>query len=199
MKQPVFELVNPIALPLSKMAPLPELFTRPSQVHGQAHVARVIIHVLILCKALELEEYSLKAWTAAYIHDIARRNDHVAPEHGADAVKKVQELPELKAFFSDCGVEEEDWEEIFFAVTHHCLDEVPRDHRWWTLTALLKDADGLDRVRINHLDPRFLRFPLSREQVDYAKMLYLESLLIEEKGKDYFPALWEKAQTLLRW
>jgi hypothetical protein len=34
----------------------------------------------------------------------------------------------------------------------------------WTL----KDADGLDRVRIHDLDPSQLRFPVSQERVELA-------------------------------
>lgn len=191
------ELINPVSLPLSQMSPLPELFTRHSRVHGQAHVSRVIIHVLLLCQAQELEAYALKAWTAAYIHDIGRRHDGISPRHGKYAVNKVRNSAELKAFFTECGVVEEDWEEIFFAVTHHCLREVPRDHPWWTLTALLKDADGLDRVRLRDLNPRFLRFPLSRHFIPFAQALHDASILLEEKEEAYFPALWQLAEGLL--
>lgn len=43
--------------------------------------------------------------------------------------------------------------------------EVSREHPHWPLIALLKDADGLDRVRLGDLDPRYLRYPESRGMV----------------------------------
>jgi len=41
----------------------------------------------------------------------------------------------------------------------------------------LKDADGLDRVRINDLNPAMLRLPVSRQLVPVAEKLYMESML----------------------
>ena len=40
------------------------------------------------------------------------------------------------------------------------------------LAKLFKDADGLDRVRINHLDPAYLRNDFSKDLVDFAYDLY---------------------------
>lgn len=198
MEQHSFELVNPIPLPLWQLAPAPELFTRHSHIHGQPHVSRVIIHTFILTKALGLEDYALKAWAAAYIHDLGRVDDGVSPEHGLYAVAVVQDTPELKTLFEDCGISERDWTEIFFAVTHHCLEEVPLDHPFRTLTALLKDADGLDRVRLGDLNPSFLRFPLSVSLIPYARHLFRHTRYLAEPGDDYFEILWPVARELLQ-
>ena len=40
------------------------------------------------------------------------------------------------------------------------------------LAKYFKDADGLDRVRINHLDPAYLRNDFSRDLVDFAYEFY---------------------------
>ena len=40
------------------------------------------------------------------------------------------------------------------------------------IARLLKDADGLDRVRVSDLDPSFLRFKESLKFVDFAKELF---------------------------
>ena len=40
------------------------------------------------------------------------------------------------------------------------------------LAKLFKDADGLDRVRINHLDPRYLRNDYSKALVDFSYELF---------------------------
>ena len=40
------------------------------------------------------------------------------------------------------------------------------------LAKFFKDADGLDRVRINHLDPAYLRNSYSKDLVDFAYEFY---------------------------
>lgn len=35
---------TPIDLPIEQLVPTPELFTHHSDLHGQAHVARVTVH-----------------------------------------------------------------------------------------------------------------------------------------------------------
>lgn len=40
------------------------------------------------------------------------------------------------------------------------------------LCNFFKDSDGLDRVRINHLDPNYLRNDFSKVLVDFAYELY---------------------------
>ena len=40
------------------------------------------------------------------------------------------------------------------------------------LSKYFKDADGLDRVRINHLDPAYLRNEFSKGLVDFAYEFY---------------------------
>lgn len=179
------------------MAPRPELFAHESQLHGQAHVARVIVHAFLLIDALGLEAYSSKVWAAAYIHDIGRRHDGVCAEHGRYAMEKVATLPQVKSLLAEGGVSAEDWEGISVAVENHCREEIPKTHPHWTLTAILKDADGLDRVRLGDLDPSFFRFPESQGLVPFAKALYEQTHEKFTPGPDYFAALWPIAQRLL--
>jgi hypothetical protein len=44
------------------------------------------------------------------------------------------------------------------------------------LLMFFKDAHGLDRVRINDLNPAMLRIPVSRELVGVAEQLYYKKL-----------------------
>ena len=44
-------MVPPIALPLGELAPPPSLFTHHSPLHGQSHVARVMVHAFRLIAA----------------------------------------------------------------------------------------------------------------------------------------------------
>ena len=66
------------------------------------------------------------------------------------------------------------------------------------LTAIIKDADGLDRVRLGDLNPRHLRFPVYRALVPFAEALYKETNAALNPGPDYFATMWPVAQRLLR-
>jgi hypothetical protein len=42
------------------------------------------------------------------------------------------------------------------------------------MTSALKDADGLDRVRLGDLDPRYLRSPQGRDMIAFVQGLFEE-------------------------
>jgi hypothetical protein len=65
------------------------------------------------------------------------------------------------------------------------------------LTSLLKDADGLDRVRLGDLDPRRLRNPQARDMIAFAEALFEETDGIVPVGPAHFAALWSEATRLL--
>jgi hypothetical protein len=192
-----YHLKNPIHLPLESLAPHPEHFFHPSRIHGQGHVARVIVHSFVLIDALGLEEHAERVWAAAYVHDIGRVHDGRCRDHGQYALARLPELPQVTSLLAGGGVSAEDWEGISVAVENHCRAEIPRTHPHWTLTAILKDADGLDRVRIGDLNPRYLRFPESQALVPFAEALYAETHKALRPGPDHFAALWTIAQGLL--
>src|SRR4026209_121042 len=153
----------PIALPLSELAPPPSLFTHYSPLHGQSHVARVMVHAFRLIEATGWLEEAPRLWVAVYLHDIARTHDGICHRHGADAMKKLETLPHLRELFATGPVQDSDYAVIHTAVVHHSLPkELARDHPHWRLTSLLKDADGLDRVRLGDPDPRDLPHPHAR-------------------------------------
>jgi len=72
-----------------------------------------------------------------------------------------------------------------------------RTHPHWRLTSLLKDADGLDRVRLGDLDPRYLRNPEAHDMVGFAAALFSETDGTIPAGDDHFAALWSKVTLLL--
>ena len=188
-------LRNPIPLPLEDLVPAPDLFAHRSDLHGQQHVSRVMVHAFVLLDAVGCREEAPRLWAAVYLHDLARLHDGVAYEHGADA---AQRLPEFEALFARGGVAPGDYEAIRTAVTHHSLsEELPRDHPHWRLTALLKDADGLDRVRLGDLDPQRLRFAETPRLVPFAEQLLWQTENQRPPGPGYFPWLWAQAQTIL--
>lgn len=188
-------LENPIPLPLSQLVPTPDMFAHASDIHGQKHVARVMVHGFLLVDLLGMPQHALPLWACVYLHDLARLHDGVSREHGADAVTK--NLPKLRSFFISAGINEDDFASIETAVTWHSLvQELPKDHPHWPITALLKDADGLDRVRLGDLDPRYLRYEVGKDLVNFAEALYRRTHLAIDPGNEYFEQIWPIAQSI---
>lgn len=135
----------------------------PSHLHGRGHTARVMVWASVLTRATEWFEPVV--WAAA-CHDLRREDDGMDPEHGFRAGAWVRkELPrrlrqpptDLELIARAC-----DW--------HVCPDRRSEwDHPvlWY-----LKDADGLDRVRLFDLDPSYMRHPETRGWVKQAERLY---------------------------
>jgi hypothetical protein len=185
---------QPIDLPLAALAPPPSLFTHKSPLHGQSHVARVIVHAFRLIEATGWIEEAPRLWAAVYLHDLARTHDGTCHRHGADAMKKLDTLPRVRALFARGGVRNEDYPVVHTAVVHHCtLKELDRSHDHWRLTSLLKDADALDRVRLGDLDPRYLRNAEAQSMAGFAQALFDATDGIVPAGDDHFAALWPEA------
>jgi hypothetical protein len=179
----------------SELVPPPGLFLHPSRLHGQAHVARVLVHGLRLIAATGFVDETAKLWAAVYIHDIARQHDGHCTRHGADAWARLATLPDVEALLARGGVRQDDHAAIETAVTSHCRGELPKDHPHWRLTSLLKDADGLDRVRLGDLDPRYLRNPEATSMVAFAGELF-DRTAPWPAGDDYFVRLWPEVLDL---
>ena len=185
---------NPIALPLASLVPSPELFTHCSALHGQSHVSRVMVHAFRLLEATGWIEEAPRLWAAVYLHDLARTHDGRCYRHGGDAMTKFRTLPELRALFVRGGVTADDYDAIKTAVVHHSLpQELDRAHAHYRLTSLLKDADGLDRVRLGDLDPRYLRNVEARGMVPFAQALFDDTDGRVATGDDHFEHLWPHA------
>ena len=187
----------PIALPQTSLVPPPELFTHVSTIHGQAHVARVMVHAFRLIDATGWTDEAPRLWAAVYLHDIARTHDGRCYRHGADAMTQFESRPELRALFAEGGVTDGDYAPIRTAVVHHCQPhELDRGHPHWRLTSLLKDADGLDRVRLGDLDPRYLRNAEAVQMIGFAEALFSETDGSIPVGANHFPRLWSQAVSL---
>lgn len=74
-----------------------------------------------------------------------------------------------------------------------------REHPHWPLIALLKDADGLDRVRLGDLDPRYLRHPESKGMVAFAQALFDATDRVIATGPVHFEQVLEAARLLPGW
>jgi hypothetical protein len=178
------------------MVPPPKLFQHPSTLHGQAHVGRVLVHGLRLIAATGLVEEVPRLWAAVYLHDLARTHDGHCTRHGGDAWARLATLPEVVALFTRGGVQADDLSAIQAAVTMHSEGEPSPDHPHRGLIRFLKDADGLDRVRLGDLDPDYLRHAEARGMIRLAQRLYGDTDHKLPTGSDYFARLWPEAQRL---
>lgn len=191
-------LPPPLPLALAEMVPPPSLFVHPSELHGQKHVARVLVHGLRLAKLTGNESEMPRLWASIYAHDLAREHDGTCMLHGRNAADRLDHMPEVIALYRRAGVTVDDLPAVKFAVSHHVgAPEPDRDHPLWSLTALLKDADGLDRVRLGDLDPSYLRFPETPAQIPFAERLFAETNFTLAPGPDYFERLWPIALDLM--
>jgi hypothetical protein len=154
----------------------------PSGLHGRGHTARVMVWAAVLTRGTEWFEPVV--WAAA-CHDLRREDDGADPEHGFRAGAWVR--TRLQAMLREPPADLEliaracDW--------HVCPD---RRSEWDHPTLwLLKDADGLDRVRLGDLDERFLRHDEARRRVDDAQRLFRATAQTQGPKE-----IWQAAQRL---
>ncbi len=167
---------DPLAYPLD-----PAWFERPQSIHGITHVRRVLIHAQAIAAARDVDpDWFESLVLAAAWHDIGRKHDGREPEHGPNSVAKVRRLG------LDTGVHPLVLARALFAIEWHSVpdhqaidhaatldpDHIPEPGTMLRVLWLLKDADGLDRVRIADLDPGQLRYEESLRFVDRAEELY---------------------------
>jgi hypothetical protein len=151
----------------------PDSFDHQSKIHGIGHVYRVMFHCLKLGLTLELLDEARLAFFAAFIHDLSRKHDGRCTEHGKWAA--AEKLILFETLFAKYGIDDTSKDHIRAAIINHSLPgELPKDHPSWTVTAILKDADALDRIRLgeNDLDPRYLRFSETINRIWLARELY---------------------------
>jgi hypothetical protein len=169
---------DPLAYPLDS-----QWFGRPTSIHGISHTRRVLIHAQTISAARDVDEDWFESLVLAVAwHDIGRTHDGREPEHGINSVAKVRRLG-LHA-----GVDAHILARTFFAMEWHSVPDyqaidkaaaldprqMPEPGTMLRVLWLLKDADGLDRVRIGDLDPGQLRYEESVARVARATELLYE-------------------------
>ena len=126
-----------------------------SDIHGIGHIERTLCHgaMCAMDEALSQADTGLLLDACAY-HDIGRTRDGLDFVHGSTAALEAhsRKEKELSAILQKYHPQDMD--------------------RALTIAQLLKDADGLDRVRIWDLDVRFLRRTSSTARADFAQELY---------------------------
>lgn len=173
-------MINSFKIDLLKFSLKKEYFEIQSWLHGIGHTYRVMCNCLVLGDRIGNERETRLAFCGAFIHDMSRQHDGFCTEHGLWAAN--QKLNQFRDLFLETGMNIEDLEEIKTAVTNHSVHpDISINHPSYTTTAILKDADALDRIRMGrfNLNKKFLRFRESIELVDFAKNLYYKSRSIE--------------------
>jgi len=154
-------------------------FLKPHSIHGVLHAKRVLLLSLALSHLNNLNKADTDILVRASLyHDIGRTHDGTCYEHGEISFRKG-----IRLGLFDAKVNEEN-EVLRYVVVNHCLHDnmaegldkyvIADRERAVGLLKLFKDSDGLDRVRINDLDVKYLRCPVSRELVSFAEYLLKE-------------------------
>ena len=148
-----------------------------SNIHGKDHIERVIFftHLLAFHYGLDKKDTDVLR-NAASLHDTKRVNDGWDTDHGHRAA--VESIGYSYADRADDRV-------VQAVIAAHAADDKIMDEtlrefinedddfeRTKRLAKYFKDSDGLDRVRINHLNPDYLRNDFSKDLVDLAYELY---------------------------
>lgn len=146
-----------------------------SKIHGQAHIERVIFYSIVLSWKYELDKRDTDIMRyAASLHDTKRVNDGWDVEHGRraalESISYAHVDPDdtkiLQAVITAHSYDDEDMEDV---LKYYDIADIDRA---LFLAKLFKDSDGLDRVRINRLDPAYLRNDFSKDLVDFAYILF---------------------------
>lgn len=138
-----------------------------SYIHGVDHMARVFILQELICDQLEVQGIQVNReavrW-AAMAHDVGRVDDGLDLEHGRRSAEWIRN-DFAKRIPPD----------VLDVVTYIVHWHVPSDSEAPVMTIelqVLKDADALDRVRINDLDTRYLRTDAATSFVPVAEELF---------------------------
>ena len=153
-----------------------------SSLHGPGHIERVMFLGALIAWRVSLSEVDTQLlMTACSYHDIGRIHDGVDDDHGRRSAKKLREMAHL----IPAELTGYDQRILFAIITAHSLSDkskhdialryrIPAEQRarYLELAACLKDADNLDRVRLDDLDISHLRHEVSIDLVPFAKALY---------------------------
>ena len=146
-----------------------------SAIHGLGHIERTICHgaMCAMDEALGEADTALLLDACSY-HDIGRSRDGLDFEHGSVAARFIglvtgrsgEDLLILKGAVDAHSRKESLLPEVL--ARYRAADQTLAKN----IAQLLKDADGLDRVRIWDLDVKFLRRQSSVRREAFAQELY---------------------------
>ncbi len=146
-----------------------------SHVHGIGHIERTMLHgaMCAWAEALNEADSRLLLLMCSY-HDTGRNCDFLDGAHGKRSAEKLPGLVQLSEEAlreAQAGIEAHSVGDSFLEPILEKYAPENRE-RALMLSQMLKDADGLDRVRIRDLDPKFLRRKHSAERAVFAQALF---------------------------
>jgi uncharacterized protein len=160
----------------------------PLGVHGLGHAARVLIWADRISSWMlqrnEQVDRDVVLWAAA-LHDVRRVDDGDDIEHGARAARWIRSGGAAERLNALTDLQRE-------RLAYCCEWHVPSDSQAPEMTpelVCLKDADGLDRVRLGDLDSSHLRTFCARRLSGAAQALFDRSEGILDANLDTCP--WE--------
>ena len=140
-------------------------------IHGGGHLARVFGLQELICDLLESRGTTVNReatrW-AAMAHDVGRIDDGLDLDHGWRSAAWIKD-----------NLHDQMSPELLDTVTYIVHWHVPSDDEAPEMTMelkVLKDADGLDRVRLGDLNPSYLRTDAAKDLIETAGKLYEISL-----------------------
>ena len=156
-------------------------------VHQKRHWARVLVLALRIAAELGLSVADMEALAAASaFHDTRRMDSWIDPEHGARAAEHYRSYCDEHGLdFDPRAYLAIKWhvphDDEGLAATKQWDDEHELDSSWradaTTILRIFKDADGLDRLRLNEtaLDMRYIRTEPAKQMRSFAEELLLAS------------------------
>jgi len=139
-------------------------------IHGLGHETRVLLWGQVLASIAREEDIvadsDVIGWASA-VHDTQRWDDGIDPDHGERAADWIHATPNLIPPSVSLD-----------RVEYLCRWHVPPDHMAPEMTpdlAVFKDADALDRWRIDDLDPSYLRTQSAHRLLKASYSLWLET------------------------
>ncbi len=141
----------------------------PESIHGLAHAGRVLVWSNLIGRWMQATgiaiDMEVVRW-AATLHDVRRSNDGKDPDHGVRCSAWVRG-PGNRLLAT---ISEEQRKQIAYCCAWH----VPSDEEAPMMLPeliCLKDADALDRVRLEALNINFLRTAFAKTLVHQAQFL----------------------------
>lgn len=147
---------------------VPILYHDPNGIHGVNHVRRTLLLALLMAYLDKLSDHQTKmlAYASVY-HDIGREHDGRDDNHGYESYQKAREQGLLQSLAdNEVRIVKELIErhaiDDALAFSLETISEDIRDEVRFLLS-YFKDADNLDRVRINDLNVDYLRTEIARQ------------------------------------
>ncbi len=160
-------------------------------IHGPAHVARVLYLSLAIADKEEILDQHIRKVLAiaAILHDCGRKTDASEPDHGRRSAELAERLCGKNPQILDMDFSEKEVEIIYTLIKYHSLPDelgiyeienfLPEQKELaLQLFQILKDADGLDRVRLKgttgETNLSYLRLASSKTLLPLSERMYKE-------------------------